>query len=152
MSKIYKIVFVLMDVFISVFIPILIIVAMFFLLTSKVEAHELDSFEKTMKATCYTSKEGAITASSAKVRKGICAVKREWMGYTALVWTEDGEWVGIYECLDTGFGADSDGDGIGSIQEGKVIDIYFPTYDECVDFMTLYGGKKLRVQFIWAEG
>lgn len=99
---------------------------------------------------------GTITASGAPVRKGICAVKREWMGLTAVVYEckEDGsqgELLGFWECLDTGFGGDADGDGVGSIESGKVIDIYFPTPAECQAWMELTGGK-VYVQFIEAEG
>lgn len=77
---------------------------------------------------CY----GTITVTGTKPREGICAVRKEWIGKTALVWQcseygTQGDFLGYWECLDTGFGADSDGDGIGSIQEGKVIDMYFPT-------------------------
>lgn len=101
---------------------------------------------------CY----GTITATGAKPREGICAVRKEWIGKTALVWqcSEDGtqgDFLGYWECLDTGFGADSDGDGIGSIQEGKVIDMYFPTPEQVTDWMELTGGK-VYIQLIDAEG
>lgn len=106
-----------------------------------------------MHTTAYC--QGNITASGAKVRKGICAVKKEWMGLTAVVYEykdgEIGDLIGYYECLDTGFGGDVDGDGIGSIESGKCIDIYFPTYEECVDWMKKTGGK-VYVQLIDAEG
>ena len=99
---------------------------------------------------------GTITASGTPVRKGICAVKREWMGLTAVVYEckEDGsqgELLGFWECLDTGFGGDADGDGIGSIESGKVIDMYFPTPEECQAWMEQTGGK-VYVQLIDAEG
>lgn len=98
---------------------------------------------KSMHTTAYC--QGTVTASGVPVREGICAVKKEWIGKTALVFANNngqcGELIGIYECLDTGFGADSDGDGIGSIQEGKVIDVYFSTLDRCKEWMKLTGGK-----------
>lgn len=99
---------------------------------------------------------GEITASGVPVRKGICAVKREWMGLTAVVYVYNpdgsiGDLLGYWECLDTGFGGDADGDGIGSIEEGKVIDMYFPTLEECMDWMKLTGGK-VYVQLVDAEG
>lgn len=99
---------------------------------------------------------GEITASGVPVRRGICAVKREWMGLTAVVYEcrEDGsrgELLGYWECLDTGFGGDADGDGVGSIEAGKVIDMYFPTLEECRDWMKQTGGK-VYVQFVDAEG
>lgn len=99
---------------------------------------------------------GEITASGAPVRRGICAVKREWMGLTAVVYECNpdgsiGELLGFWECLDTGFGGDADGDGIGSIQEGKVIDMYFPTQEECHEWDKQTGGK-VYVQFVDAKG
>lgn len=99
---------------------------------------------------------GKITASGHRTRRGICAVRREWLGKTALVWEckdddTPGEFLGIWECLDTGFGADSDGDGIGSIQEGRVIDMYFPTQEEVQEWMEITGGR-VYVQLVDAEG
>ena len=99
---------------------------------------------------------GEITASSVPVRRGICAVKREWMGLTAIVYEYKpdgsmGDMIGIWECLDTGFGGDADGDGVGSIESGKVIDMYFPTLEECRDWMKQTGGK-VYVQLVDAEG
>ena len=99
---------------------------------------------------------GEITASGVPVRRGICAVKCEWMGLTAIVYEYKpdgsmGDMIGIWECLDTGFGGDADGDGVGSIESGKVIDMYFPTLEECRDWMEQTGGK-VYVQLVDAEG
>lgn len=99
---------------------------------------------------------GEITASGVPVRRGICAVKREWMGLTAVVYAYNpdgsiGDLLGYWECLDTGFGGDADGDGVGSIEAGKVIDMYFPTLEECRDWMKQTGGK-VYVQLVDAEG
>ena len=99
---------------------------------------------------------GDITASGVPVRRGICAVKREWMGLTAIVYEYKpdgsmGDMIGIWECLDTGFGGDADGDGVGSIESGKVINMYFPTLEECQGWMEQTGGK-VYVQLVDAEG
>lgn len=98
---------------------------------------------------------GEITATGNRTRRGTCAVRREWVGKTALVWkcedSDMGEFLGIWECLDTGFGADSDGDGMGSIQEGRVIDMYFPTQEEVQEWMEITGGR-VYVQLVDAEG
>lgn len=99
---------------------------------------------------------GNITATGVKPRVGICAVRSEWIGKTALVWqcNEDGmqgDFLGFWECLDTGFGADSDGDGIGSIQEGRVVDMYFPTMEQVEEWMELTGGR-IYIQLLDAEG
>lgn len=99
---------------------------------------------------------GETTAAGRRVRRGICAVRREWIGKTALVWKRGdsdtmGEFLGIWECLDTGLGADSDGDGMGSIQEGRAIDMYFPTQEEVDEWMETTGGR-VYVQLVDAEG
>ena len=99
---------------------------------------------------------GRVTATGSGLRRGICAVREEWIGKTALVWEcKDsdtmGEFLGFWECLDTGVGADSDGDGMGSIQEGRVIDMYFPTQEEVQEWMEITGGR-VYVQLIDAEG
>lgn len=122
-----------------------------FVLAYAIEANAQEPEIKTMYLTCYTAKEGAITATGATVREGICAVSKDKLGYTALIWCED-EFIGYFECLDTGFGGDADGDGIGSIENGTVIDIYRDNLDRCKEMMKLYGGKKLKVQFVKAEG
>lgn len=107
----------------------------------------------SMSTTAYY--EGAITASGTKPRYGICAVNKERLGMTAIIYADDngriGDFLGYYECLDTGFGSDPDGDGIGSIEEGKCIDIYFPTLEECTEWMKLTSGK-CYVLFVYAEG
>jgi len=107
-----------------------------------------------MLTTAYL--DSGITASGCQTREGICAAKKEWIGMTAIIYerTDDnkiGELLGIYEILDTGFGGDSDGDGIGSIQEGKVIDVWFPTYDLCVEWMKKTNGRCF-VQLVNAQG
>lgn len=124
-----------------------------FLLGQQAEAAQDCEKPNRMYTTAYYY--GHTTASNTPVRPGICAVKPEWMGLTALVYADTengpGELLGIYECLDTGFGGDADGDGIGSIEEGKVIDIYFPTEEECYKWMEITGGT-CYVQFVQAEG
>ena len=107
-----------------------------------------------MLTTAYC--HGTVTATGNRTRRGICAVRREWIGKTALVWEcrdsdTMGEFLGFWECLDTGFGADSDCDGMWSIQEGRVIDMYFPTQEEVEEWMILTGGR-VYVQLVDAEG
>lgn len=107
-----------------------------------------------MLTTAYC--HGTVTATGCRPRRGICAVRDEWVGKTAMVWACDnsdtrGEFLGIWECLDTGFGADSDGDGMGSIQEGRVIDMYFPTQEEAQEWMEATGGR-VYVLLVDAEG
>lgn len=107
-----------------------------------------------MYTTAYC--QGEVTASGAKVREGICAAKEEWLGMVFAVYKYGsdgtmGEFLGYWEILDTGFGGDADGDGVGSIQEGKVVDMYFPTLDKCKEWMKLTNGK-VYVQLIDGKG
>lgn len=118
----------------------------------KKEYQESEPFKILTTAYC----EGEVTATGTRVRYGICAVKKEWLGLTAEVYAckpdgEMGELLGYWECLDTGFGGDADGDGVGSIQEGRCIDMYFPNLDECQEWMRRTGGK-VYVRLLRLEG
>ena len=108
---------------------------------------------KKMRTTAYCT--GHTTASGTPVRYGVAAVDKSHMGCTAIVYARGengpGEVLGIFECEDTGKGADSDGDGIGAVEAGWVIDIYFPTLEECKAWMALTQSK-VYVQYIEAEG
>lgn len=64
------------------------------------------------------------TADGSEVREGICASKPEYIGLTACIYTKDDEFLGIYEIKDTG-GKD--------VKSGKVVDIWLPTYEECIE-------------------
>ena len=123
------------------------------ILLNAMPAHANEPELIQMHTTAYC--QGTITATGVPVRKGICAVKKEWIGLTAIVYSNEngkpGELLGYWECLDTGFGGDANGDGIGSIQEGKVIDMFFPTEDECYEWMKVSGGKCF-IQLVDAEG
>lgn len=115
-------------------------------------AEEGEIFSILTTAYCH----GTVTVTGQAIRPGICAVREEWIGKTVLVWeckndSTIGEFLGIWECLDTGFGADSDRDGIGSIQEGKVIDMYFQTPEEVQEWMEITGGV-VYIQMVDAEG
>ena len=101
-----------------------------------------------IRATCYTSDEGAITYSGQQVRTGIIAGKKDWQGSVALLYTYkmvDGEpipveLIGIYEVLDTGAGIDTNGDEKGdSIINGQSIDIYQPTLHQAEEWIDEYG-------------
>ena len=133
-------------------ISCLLVIGLLLFAALSAKADEGEPFK--MYTTAYH--HGEITASGVPVRRGICAVKREWMGLTAIVYEYKpdgsmGDMIGIWECLDTGFGGDADGDGVGSIEAGKVIDMYFPTLEECQEWMKQTGGK-VYVQLVDAEG
>lgn len=85
-------------------------------------------------ATAYVGNSD-ITCTGDKVRKGICGGCKAYIGKTIVLYQrlpgdEVGEILGIWECLDTGTGTEG-------FQQGKVIDVYCPTLDECQDFMDL---------------
>ena len=85
--------------------------------------HEYHSMIAT--AYCLTGQ----TATGTQTRSGVAASKREWFGKTAKVyWNncgEPGELIGTYTIEDTGGKP---------IQNGSVIDIWLPTYEECMQF------------------
>ena len=84
-----------------------------------------------MKTTAYCM--GHHTANGSAVHEGGCAASADHMGDLAVVYTRNGEYVGIYEVNDTG--------GTDAIREGRVIDVYFPTYELCEEYMKLTEGK-----------
>lgn len=90
-----------------------------------------------MQATAYCL-DGR-TASGDKTRIGIAASKPEWIGKTMAVYEKGadgkaGNFIGYFEVKDTG------GE---SIRSGKVIDLWLPTYEECMAF-----GRKDVVVFL----
>lgn len=95
-----------------------------------------------IESTAYC--HGEVTAGGHKVREGIAAGRREWMGQTAILYADDngsiGELIGIYEVLDTG--------GDARIQNGECIDIYMPDYAAAKE----YGRRDVWVQIVDAKG
>ena len=83
------------------------------------------------------------TANGSHTHRGICAAKPEWIGLTAAIYLNNdgelGEFLGYYEVKDTG------GD---NIRNGKVIDIWMETEDECFQF----GNKKVFVVLVKGVG
>lgn len=81
-------------------------------------------------AYCVTG----ITASGEYTREGICAGKAEWMGKRILIFQKlpdgtIGEFLGGYDCLDTG--------GTPGLNNGHVVDIWQPDLESCQEFMEL---------------
>lgn len=123
---------------------IVITVLMCLLIVQNVQAEELQK----MKLTCYCPEScpGEITASGARVREGIVASNREHLGDCAMIYLEDGTFLGYYECLDTGKGKIQP-NGKGAIEMGYVLDMWRPDLDSCTEMMKLTGGNIL-VKFI----
>lgn len=103
-----------------------------------VKAEEPEFVE--MYATAYCC--GEITANGSKVHEGGCACNPH-LGEVAVVYTMDGEFIGYFECNDTGTTK--------GLQKGTVIDVYRSDYSRCKEFMKLTGGK-VKVQWIKGEG
>lgn len=85
-------------------------------------------------ATAYNGPTDT-TCTGKPVHKGICGGCQAYIGKTIILYQrlpgdEVGQILGIFECEDTGPGTDG-------FREGRVIDVYFPTLEECQDFMNL---------------
>lgn len=102
-------------------------------------AWEYYSTPQILRATVYC--EGQITCTGDKVRYGIIAARREWVGKTATLWkvNEDGtlgDIIGYFDILDTGAGIDRDHDGKGeTIKKGLSIDVYCPGYNAAMQWV-----------------
>lgn len=86
---------------------------------------------------------GEITANGSAVHEGGCASSEEHLGDVAIIYTLDGEYLGMYECNDLG--------GAEGIQMGCVIDVYFESLDRCKEWMSKTGGK-VMVKYVHGEG
>lgn len=104
-------------------------------------------------ATAYIG-DSDTTCTGDKVREGICGGCKDYIGKTIVLYQrlpndEVGAILGIWECLDTGTGTEG-------FQQGKVIDVYQPSLEECQDFMDLIytnnAQGKVWIQVIDAKG
>ena len=96
--------------------------------TKAAEKHaQMNTNYHSMIATAYCL--NGTTATGTATRDGIAASKREWFGKTARVYWNDngepGELIGEYTIEDTGGTP---------IRNGSVIDIWLPSYEECMQF------------------
>ena len=96
-------------------------------------------FQK-MHTTAYMV--SGITATGVHTHPGVCACNPRH-GEIAIVYTLDGEYLGQFECVDSG---DTEG-----LRAGRVIDVWFETYEECKAWMTKTKGK-VMVQWVSGEG
>lgn len=109
------------------------------------EAKQID-FEgngfQVMNTTAYCV--GHTTANGSAVHEGGCASSIERIGMVAIIYTLDGEFLGYFECNDTGKQG-------GGVRNGTVVDIYRTDYDRCVDWMEVTQGK-CWIKWIEGEG
>lgn len=92
-----------------------------------------------IKCTAYCC--GTTTANGSPVHEGGLASDYKHRGQVAILYTLDGEYLGIFEANDAG--------GTDAIRNGYVIDIYRTDYDRCVEWMEKTKGK---VYVKWIEG
>lgn len=113
--------------------------------TSKASCKRIEQqpefFEVEATAYCY----GTTRCDGDPIRDGICAGKKEWYGKVIALYEQDengqlGKFIGYYDCLDTG--------GDYRIKEGNCIDIYIPSYNDCIQF----GRRKCLAMIIDGEG
>lgn len=90
---------------------------------------EANGFQKIY-VTAYCV--GHHTATGVPVHYGCMAVSKEHLGDAVLLYTVDGEFIDIFEGNDQG--------GTDAIRESRVVDVYFPTLEECRAFMARTGG------------
>lgn len=129
--------------------------AMILLSTVSVRAESAESGESIagtpikVQVTCYC--EPGKTANGSAETEGVIAGKAEWLNYPCLIYKvgEDGEigdFIGIFEVADLGYGAPVEyfGEGsserkkgrkAGTIETGLTIDFRQSSYANCVKFM-----------------
>ena len=108
----------------------LLVLPLLLLVSMPVQAEEIKE-PQLMRCTVYTAPEGAITADGSKVREGIVAGKREWLGYTCIIYDKNLRLIGLYEVKDTG--------GTEELKNGTVIDVFRNDLDACKDWVNTYG-------------
>ena len=104
-------------------------------------------------ATAYNG-PSEYTYTGKPVHEGICGGCEAYIGKTIILYQrlpgdQIGELIGIYECEDTGPGTDG-------FREGRVIDVYEPSLEDCQKFMDLIytnnAHGKVWIQVLEAEG
>ena len=91
--------------------------------SSEVEFHK-------MHTTAYCLH--GVTGSGGTTHPGIAACD-PYLGQIAMIYSLDGEFLGMYEVTDTG--------GTEAIRQGKVIDVWFPDLEQCKEWMRKTKGK-----------
>jgi len=99
--------------------------------------------------TYYTA-TGHECANGKMPRFGICSYSKEFIGQTAIIYTEDMELIGYFEIYDTGYGRIED-NGKGTIQNGNCIDIFMESDKAGKEFIQKYGNK-VKIIIVDAKG
>lgn len=97
---------------------------------------------QTVRCTCYLP-TGNKTADGTVPYEGIIASNREHLGDMCMIFTMDGELIGIFESRDLG--------GHKKLRNGTAIDVYRDNMDRAKEWIATYGDY---VQIVWipAEG
>ena len=96
-----------------------------------------------VRTTVYYAHEGAKTATGKTARYGIVAFDPAYYGKTCILYTEDMEYIGIFECEDTGGHR---------VRTGQVLDVYTgTTLESCYDWVE-ENGTHCYVQWVESEG
>lgn len=102
-----------------------------------------DDGMKLIRTTVYYAPAGAKTATGKEARYGIVAYDPDYFGKTCILYTEDMEYIGIFECEDTGGHR---------VKTGQVLDVYTgTTLESCYDWVEK-NGTHCYMQWIDAEG
>lgn len=84
------------------------------------------------------------TADGGHTRPYICASSIDHIGDVAIVYTLDGEYLGMYECTDTG----KEG---GGVRAGRTLDVWRKNMTQATSYMKLTNGE-VYVKWIKGEG
>ena len=82
------------------------------------------------------------TATGRKAEYGIVAYRPDYYGRTCILYTQDMEYIGIFECQDTGGRR---------VRTGQVIDVYCPNRQACYDWVA-ENGEYCYVQWVDSVG
>lgn len=99
-----------------------------------------------VECTAYCD-EGATASGKPTIEGQTLAGAREWIGCIAVLYEVDedggiGDFIGMYELSDTGYGKDGD------IPRGETVDIFMKEEAACVE----WGRRDVYVQIIRGEG
>lgn len=97
---------------------------------------------RLIRATCYCD-TGNPTASGVMPYYGVISGRREDLGKTAILYSIDREYIGIFEFRDIG--------GDERLRNGTAIDVYMGTLHRCNEWIGTYGDY-VYIQIIEAEG
>lgn len=105
----------------------------------KINLDLLELHAQKVRCTCYIP-TGHKTADGTVPYEGVIASNRDNLGDCALLYTLDGEYIGLFECRDIG--------GNRKLRNGTAIDVFRDTLDRAYDWIGEYGDY---VMIIWIE-